>query len=178
MDDIATDIGISKKTIYKHFSTKDKLINITLSHFLKREKQLVAKIHLNSENAVEEIITIGRHILKMTGKLRPTLVFDLKKYHPKNWDLVEKHHHEFIHDVIKQNIERGIKEGNFRSSLNPDIIAKLYVAKSLVISDETNFKGMGLGLNELLKEHLLYHLYGVLSEEGVKLVTKYELETI
>jgi AcrR family transcriptional regulator len=178
MDDIASDIGISKKTIYKHFSTKDRLINITLTHFLKKEKKTVARIHENSENAVEEIILIGRHIIKMARSLKPTLVFDLKKYHSKNWQLIEEHHTEFIKQVITDNLERGIQEGLFRSDLKPEVISRLYVAKSLLIANDTNFTVFKLGLDDLFKEHLLYHLYGVLSEEGLKLVKKYELETI
>ncbi|WP_235297850.1 TetR/AcrR family transcriptional regulator [Portibacter marinus] len=177
MDDIATKLGMSKKTIYKYCDTKERLIHMTLFHFLKREKKIVAKINAESENAVEEIIAIGRHIIKMAKKLKPALVFDLKKYHTENWELVEKHHHEFIREVITNNITRGMKEGFFRADLNPEIIAQLYVAKSLIISDEKNFISDNATLEELVREHLLYHLYGVLSEEGTKLVKNYELET-
>lgn len=176
MDDIATDLGMSKKTIYKHFSTKERLIRITLTHFLKREKKIVAKINRDSENAVEEMISIGRHVIKMAKKFRPTLVFDLKKYHADNWELVEIHHHDFIKGVISGNIKRGIEEGVFRKDLNPEIIAQLYVAKSLIVSDEKNFVSQNVPLEILVKEHLLYHLYGVLSSEGIKLVENYELE--
>ncbi len=149
MDDIASDIGISKKTIYKHFSTKDRLINITLTHFLKQEKKTVAKIYKSSHNAVEEIILIGRHIIKMTKSLKPTLIFDLKKYHTKNWQLIEEHHTEFIKQVITENLERGISEGLFRSDLRPEIIARLYVAKSLLIANDSNFSHFELGLDEI-----------------------------
>lgn len=178
MDDIASDIGISKKTIYKHFSTKELLLNITLTHFLKREKKVIAKINQESENAVDEIITIGRHIVKMARSLKPTLVFDLKKYHAKNWEIVEEHHTKYIRKIISNNLERGIKEKFFRADLNPEIISMLYVAKSLLIANESTFSEEGMGMDTLLKEHLLYHLYGVLSEEGLKLVNKYELDTI
>lgn len=178
MDDIASDIGISKKTIYKHFNTKDRLVGIALTHFLKKEKRTVAKINKTSLNAVEEIILIGRHIIKMGKSLKPTLLFDLKKYHPKNWLLIEKHHTAFIKQTIAENLKRGIEEGLFRADLNPDVISQLYVAKSLMIANENAFQSIDIELNNLFKEHLLYHLYGVLSEEGLKLVKKYELETI
>ncbi len=178
MDDIAAEIGISKKTIYKHFSTKDKLIQITLSLYLKNEKKVVTKIALESENAVEEIITIGKHVINMARKLKPTLIFDLKKYHSENWKLIEEHHNNFINETIRKNIEKGIAEGLFRENINPEVIAKLYVVKSLFISDETNFPLKFISLDSLLKEHLLYHLYGILSHEGIKLVEKYELEAL
>lgn len=178
MDDIASDIGVSKKTIYKHFCTKDRLIHITLTHFLKKEKKTVARIHEQSLNALEEIILIGRHIIKMARNLKPTLVFDLKKYHTKNWQLIEEHHTEFIREITTENLHRGIREGLFRSDIKPEVIARLYVAKSLLIANDTNFTALKLGLDDLFKEHLLYHLYGVLSEEGLKLVKKYELENI
>jgi len=178
MDDIATDLGMSKKTIYKHFDTKEKLIRMTLTHFLEREKVIVHEINEKSANAVDEILSIGRHIIKMVKKFRPTLLFDLKKYHTSNWKLVEEHHHEFIQDVITKNLKRGKAEGYFRSKINEVVIAKLYVAKSLLISNDKDFKEDNLTLDALVKEHLLYHLYGVLSREGIKLVENYDLESI
>lgn len=178
MDDIATELGISKKTIYKHFSTKDRLIHITLSQYLRKEKRIVEKIISESDNAVEEMINIGRHIIQMARGLKPTLIFDLKKYHPKNWELIEKHHYDFIQKIIQQNLERGINEGYFRDNLNPEVIAKLYVGKNLIITDDRNFPPEFITRGNLLKEHLLYHLYGVLSEKGQKIIQEYEVDKI
>lgn len=178
MDDIAGEIGISKKTIYKHFTTKDRLIHITLSQYLEKEKKIVSKIATDSENAVEEIMSIGRHIITMARKLKPTLIFDLKKYHTKNWELIEEHHYNFIKEIIRKNLERGVQEGLFRSNMNCDIVAKLYVGKSLIIADESNLPMKQMSLEQLFKEHLLYHLYGVLSEEGTKIVKKHEIEAL
>ncbi len=178
MDDIAAEIGISKKTIYKHFSTKDRLIHTTLSLYLKKEKVIVRKIKNKSANAVEEIIGIAHHVIKMVRTLKPTLVFDLKKYHAKNWELIEKHHYEFIQDVIQKNLERGIKEELFRPELDATVIAKLYVGKNLIIADDSTFPISLVSREHLLREHLLYHLYGVLSEKGLKIVKDYGIEAL
>jgi len=178
MDDIANELGMSKKTIYKHFSTKDRLIHITLSTYLRKEKRIVNDIVLKSENAVEEIVNIGRHVIKMARRLKPTLVFDLKKYHAKNWDLIEEHHFNFIQELIQNNLKRGMNEGYFRTDMDPLVIAKLYVTKSLMISDENSFPMDRYSREDLFKQHLLYHLYGVLSNEGIKLAKNYELETL
>ena len=178
MDDIATSLGISKKTIYKHIISKDTLIRATLLQYLKRDKRIVNQIVTDSENAIASIIEIGRHIINMSRRLKPTLVFDLKKYHKQNWNLIEEHHFDFIQEVIKQNIERGIEEGLYRDNLNPLIIAKLYVGKNLIIADEISFPLSLISPDALMKEHLLYHLYGILSKKGTELVEKYELESL
>lgn len=178
MDDIATELRVSKKTIYKHIHTKDNLIYITLSRYLENEKAILGKIASESDNAVEEIIGIGRHIINITRKLKPALIFDLKKYGKRHWQLIEEHHFNFIQQVIMNNLERGVKEALFRKNIRTDIIAKLYVGKSIIIADESNFPLKLISWDQLLKEHLLYHLYGVLSEEGIKLVKQYEIETL
>lgn len=176
MDDIASALGMSKKTIYKHVSNKDKLIKLTLIQYLQKEKKIVQSIVENSENAIDEFTAIGRHVIKMVRKLKPTLIFDIKKYHSTHWKLIEEHHYLFIHDIIRKNIERGIEEGLFRANIKPEIIAKLYIGKSITIADENNFPLETFSREDLMKQHLLYHLYGILSAEGFKMIEKYELD--
>lgn len=178
MDDIASELGMSKKTIYKYVDTKEKLIRITLMQYLRADKKTVTKICEESENAVQEFILLGKHTMSMLRKLKPTLIFDLKKYHAKNWKLVEEHHFQFIHEIIFQNISRGISEGLYRDNLNIDIIAKLYMSKSIKISDDQTFPLYKYPRDVLFKEHLLYHLYGILSDKGLETLNKYEINAL
>ena len=175
MDDIACHLNMSKKTLYKHIPNKKGLVNQIMTTFLEKDRQAINKIIEESENAVLEILSIIQHVLKLIRKLQPSFVYDLKKYYWKTWDLLEKHHNEFIYELTVENINRGIKEGLYRKDVDPSIIAKLYIANNMAINDETIFPWKEYEKEELIKQHIGYHLYGIASENGLKILNQYEL---
>ena len=76
MDDIAKAIGISKKTIYTHFSKKEGLILKAVQYFVKKDEREVTEISKNSINAIDEMISIAQHVMKMLRKMSPSIIFD------------------------------------------------------------------------------------------------------
>ncbi|HNE30690.1 MAG TPA: helix-turn-helix domain-containing protein, partial [Saprospiraceae bacterium] len=85
MDDIARQLGISKKTLYQHFADKDDMIQqVSLSH-LSRNQQEMEDMRRQAVNAIDELALISVALRKGMEELNPSLLFDLKKYHPKAW---------------------------------------------------------------------------------------------
>jgi TetR/AcrR family transcriptional regulator, cholesterol catabolism regulator len=168
MDDLAREIGISKKTLYLHFDTKNKLIEQIIATHTVREQCLISEIVQTSADALDEILKIAQYITLELARLTPTVVYDLQKYHRDAWDSREKSSNEFIYGIIRQNLERGIHEKLYRSNLDSDIVAKLYVGKSNVIVDETLFPQAQYPKVALFKQFINYHLHGILSPSGLE----------
>lgn len=166
MDDIAQRLGISKKTIYASVETKEDLILHVIGNFLELEESNIRKIIAGSSDAVDEIININRHILSYLRVMKPSLIFDLKKYYPECWDMIENTHLTFIREVIEQNILRGQQEDLYRQDLLPFVISKLFITKSLMIIDEKEFSLVKHDLYELIMQLEKYHLYGIVSPAG------------
>jgi len=166
MDDIARELGISKKTLYQIVDNKADLIKKVLLKYIEEERSSMLEIIQSSGNAIEEMLNIGQHITQVLRKLKPTTLFDLQKYYPESWQMVRALNQEHVYSVIRQNLEKGISQAFYRSNLNADIIARLYVGKTHYLVNEDFFPLRNYERGELYREFILYHMHGILSEKG------------
>ena len=173
MDDIARLIGISKKTIYNHVTNKKDLVTNVMEVFIKEEQKEVKKITRESENALDEMTNIARHVLKSLGMMKPSFTYDLKKYHPQAWKLVEENHFSFMENTVRKNINRGIKEGYYRKNFNASIVSKIYLAMATSCTNEEIFSHEEFKLTEIYENFIMYHLHGIISDKGRKELSKY-----
>ncbi len=169
MDDISRKLGVSKKTIYACVENKESLISDIVDNHIASDELEIIKITNKSIDAIDEMVNISQHILTFLCDMTPSLVFDLKKYHPELWAKVEKQHFTFIENTIHNNLVRGQKEGLYRKNFDAKIVSKLYVAKSNCIVDADNFPIATYNRVTLFKEMISYHLHGVVSPEGFQL---------
>jgi AcrR family transcriptional regulator len=170
MDDISRKLGISKKTIYSVINTKDELIDDVLSTHLRKDECDIKSILDESHDALDEMVRITRHILVFISSMTPSIIYDLKKYHPLAWNKIEKEHFSFIQQTIYNNLIRGQKEGLYRKDFDPLIVAMLYVNKSHAIVDEDRFPLGSFDKVKLVKEMIYYHLHGIVSEKGKEII--------
>ena len=173
MDDIARMLGISKKTVYNFVDNKKDLVLTVFKHFIEEEHAIVQDIRKNSENAIHEMMSIARYVLENVRKIKPSLSYDLKKYHPATWRLIDKDHFNHIQDVIKANIQRGIDEGFYRDDINVDIYSKLYVGLARLIFNPDSFDMREYRLTDLYQNVMDYHIHGIMNDKGRKTFNKY-----
>jgi hypothetical protein len=116
---------------------------------------------------------IAKYVLEeITSIQSPTLMFDLQKYYPEMWQLFEQFQYQQVANHIKHNIERGITEGLYRTEINGDIIAKIYSGNSLCVIDEKMFPTKQFDKIKLFKEFFVYHIRGIATTKGLKLLEK------
>lgn len=164
MDDIAKAAGISKKTIYLNIKDKKSLVHDSLIDFITEDKHHVLEaINRKDCNALEKMIIIAQQGVEMFKKIKPTLIYDLKKYYRNSWDIVQAYHFEFMHSIIKQNIIEGQKEKVYRSDADADIISKLFIGKMIMLAEEDQFPQHEYSKPRLFAQQLLYHLYGIVN---------------
>lgn len=173
MDDIARMLGISKKTIYNHISNKKGLVKAAVEIFIEQEHKIIKQITENSVNAVDEMVLLARQFLNTVQNMKPTLTYDLKKYHPETWQLIEDTHFRKMQTIITDNLERGKREGYYRPELHSEIIAALYLGLSKLISTDESLKKEDIDIKEYYESMILYHLHGIINEIGKKELTKY-----
>jgi len=173
MDDIAGLLGISKKTIYTHIPNKKALVKAAVKRFIKQEHTIIEQITANSINAIDEMVLMARQALKTIRNMKPTLTYDLQKYHPDTWKYIEEKHLKRLQNIITQNIERGKEEGHYRTELNSVIIGKLYLGLARTISTDEDLNIDEYNLKEYYRVMILYHLHGIINVKGKKELTKY-----
>ena len=111
MDDIANEMCISKKTIYKYFCNKEILIAETTGSITHTIYSTIDKIVAKNHNAIEENFEIIKMIKEMFVSIETSPSYQLKKHYPEIHEkLTEKLQSECT-TLFKQNIEKGIQEG-------------------------------------------------------------------
>lgn len=170
MDDVARELGISKKTLYQFVENKNDLVTKVLERHIGAEKVTCAHLSEKAGNAVEEMLIVMETNSVQMQQMKSNIVYDLQKYHREAWEKVREFTQVFLYDVVRANLERGVAEGLYRPDFNVDIVAKLHIAQSLLLFDENLFPGNAYKKDELFREYLLHYLYGILTEKGLKVL--------
>ena len=173
MDDIAKELGISKKTIYQYFSNKQDLLNTILQEQTTMEKSVVEDILRDSRDAIDEILKIARFVIEQLKEVSPHTIYDLQKYYNDSYRAWDNHHKKYIFTVIKNNILRGIEEGHYRNDIHADFLAKVYIEMINLVTDSEKFPLFERHFDQMYEQLINYHIRGLVSHEGYKKLEKY-----
>ena len=129
MDDLCRELGISKKTLYAHFEDKNALVFAVLkAHIDFMEREATVVFNQESENPMAQFIQFTECMAPQMQSMHPALLHDLQKYHQDAWKLLENHKSTFVFELIRQNLERGMKAGYYRDSINVPLVASFYTS--------------------------------------------------
>lgn len=174
MDDICQRLAISKKTIYHFIQNKEELVSKVIEKRMAYDERNIRKILTKSLDAVDEMVNITQYAITMLKEMTPALIYDLKKYHPDIWKKVDKTHISFIESVIQKNLIRGQEEGIYRPDFDPVVVSRLYMSKTTSIVDDAVFSKSEFETIQLIKEMIMYHLHGIVSEKGKEVLSNYQ----
>ena len=172
MDDMARELVMSKKTLYQYFEDKNDLVEqiILVKTEFDRSQCECAKVE--SENAIDELFKISSFVSKMMSNIHPSVFFDLKKFHPGAWKILNDHKWKFVKQSILENIQRGKREKIYREELNDDVIATIYVASTDLISDGDVFTNSELSSAKLFIENMTFKIHGMANDKGLIFLNK------
>lgn len=172
MDDVAQHLRISKKTLYQYVKDKNELVLKAVRGITDHHRTCILGICAKGHNAIDESFEITRFVASQVGQIHPSVHFDLQKYHPEAWDLLQSTERQDIYQCISNNLKKGIKEGLYREDLNIDVIARIYISRFDVTFDGKLFPGDSYRFEEVIWEMFRYHTRGIASDKGVKYLIK------
>lgn len=175
MDDIAKELGMSKKTIYQHVENKAELVKQTMQHYLGEERAQLEAILKTSKSSVDELIEMVAYFISQVREFNPSVLNDLQKYYPETWEIYNEYRFRFMLDMLTKNLERGVKQGLYRDDLNADVIARLYIGNVDVLINQDLFPSKKYVFSDAYKEYLNYHLRGIVSTKGLKYLEQHNL---
>jgi AcrR family transcriptional regulator len=172
MDDIAKKLSISKKTLYKHFSNKQDLVYQIVSHQAKSNESDCICVTEKSDNAIHELMLMMITLREMFKGMNPSLLFDLQKFYPKAWKIIEEQQDIFVKQMIFKNLKQGVEEGLYRSDINENILAELRLEEIKLTFNTEVFKGHAMeDVQICLLEHFMM---GITTIKGHKLANEYK----
>ena len=173
MDDIASAMGISKKTIYTHFSNKTELIETVTFSVLDYFHENIEKINQKAVNPIVELYDIKMFVMHYLRKERGSAKFQLKKYYPKIFEQLELKKFEKMHSSVEKSLIKGIKLNLFRSNIDVGFISRVYLIGMSGIRDTNVFPENKFDKSYLMESYLEYHLRAIATEKGLKVLNKY-----
>jgi AcrR family transcriptional regulator len=170
MDDVAKEISISKKTLYKCFRDKESLVLSTVESHMRENEEAIEKIINTEPNAIEQFHLITMYLMSNQRKMSPSMLYDLKKYHPKSFELLEIHRSKNIVRHLLFNIELGQRAGLYHQDFEPEIIARAFSMLSFQVFDNEELNSLNTSQNDILIEIIKYHLRSISTPKGIETI--------
>lgn len=164
MDEISEQLGISKKTLYKHYENKHILVNDCVSCINTSSSKVIKNVQKKNFNAIEENFKIKDAIREMFRTAVSSPIYQLKKYYPKIYEKARKKQEKIFNSVLSANNIKGIKEKYYREDINSAICTQFYFALVFSINENSNSKKE---IHELETKALEYHTRAIATEKGI-----------
>ncbi|WP_309641194.1 TetR/AcrR family transcriptional regulator [Flavobacterium sp.] len=172
MDDIAADMCISKKTIYKYFCNKEVLIEESTAMVQKQINDAIDYIVSQDFNAIEENFEI-RKIFKEIFKTTDTSpIYQLKKHYPEIHQKVMSEEFSECTQCFTQNLQKGVEQGLYRADINVEAFVNFYYTLIFSINENTMSEKETLKLELYALE---YHTRAIATPKGILELEKHLL---
>ncbi len=178
MDEIAAQLGMSKKTIYQYYTDKDQLVDAVAVDEIQFSQERCTRDAAAAENAIEEIFKVMEFVEVMFRNMNPSMLHDLEKYHPVGYKKFLEHKNKFLYEMVKKNIERGIKEELYRPEIDVEFMARYRLESMMLAFNPDLFPMSKFNLVKLHQEILEHFLYGLATLKGYKLILKYKQQRL
>lgn len=174
MDDIAKHLAISKKTIYQFYADKNEIVETLMQATLQQDECEFQEIQAASENMIEEVMHMMKHISVMFAKTNPNIFYDLQKYHPKAWNHFKAFKNDCMAQMVERSIERGKKEGLVREDINSKVLSRMRIEQVEMGLNLDVFPPDKFKIVEIQLSILDHFLHGICTLKGHKLINKYK----
>ena len=178
MDDIAGSLSMSKKTIYHYFADKDELVEAVITDKITFNQDCCQRDRIRAKDAIHEVFLAIEMMQELFQNMNPAVVFDMEKFHPKAYVHFNRHRYDFLYKMLKENIERGIREELYREDVDGDIIVKARLETLMLAFNQQIFPKNKYNLVRVETQLTEHFLFGLASQKGYKLILKYQQERI
>lgn len=172
MDEIARELGISKKTVYAHFFTKTKLVEAVTDNLYQIITQGIDEIRALDKNSIEELYEIKKFVMDNLKGEKASPIFQLQKYYPEIFNIIKQKQYQKMQECTVENLEKGIKKGVYRKDLNLAFVSRIYFLGMNGIKDESIFPRKEFSSKQIHEEFLNYHLRGIVTQKGLEILNE------
>lgn len=165
MDDIAKEFGMSKKTLYKDYKTKEVLLEQVLTYRLRGVLERMQNLEEEIENAIDRMLSRDEEIEKASSSNNTIMLRQLIKYYPQIFNRHMKDFSKKFSVILLQNIERGRKQGYYRNDFDAGFYTKLFFQLSM------SYNNPYLDTSNITRYHyqreaLMFYLHAITTEKG------------
>jgi AcrR family transcriptional regulator len=176
MDEIALQLGISKKTIYQFYADKNELVDAVLVKYLDHNRKCCEEYRTAGKNAIHEIFLAMEMVQDMFEHMNTSMLYDLEKYHHQAYQRFLQYKYKFLYKVIRENIQKGVKEELYRNDFDIEVLTSIRLETMMLPFNHDIFPKNKYNLGSVHQQLLEHFLYGIASVKGHNLISKYKEE--
>jgi AcrR family transcriptional regulator len=167
IEEICHEIDIPVQTLYNHVSNETELVVMILDQERRNLQEIFEKYPYNGENAIDLLLSVGHEISEQFKDITLTISLELNRFFPE----IYQHHLElrtnYIFTKIKNNLEHGIRQGNYRSDLSTELLARLYISRLLDLHNPLVFPPEEFSFNIVFDVMIDNFIRGIATEQGI-----------
>ena len=176
MDDIAKHMGVSKKTIYVHFPTKNQLVEQSALNHLDGIIKRINVISKQSKDPIIELYQIKKEALNHLSSEKNSPQYQLQKYYPSLYSKLKEKEFSALSGLFSNSIQEGIQTGIFRKDIDVDFVVRIFFNGIRGITNIKLFPIEIYKIEDLLLNFSEYHLRALCTHKGIIKLDNYKKE--
>jgi len=177
MDDLASQLRMSKKTIYKYFSSKEVLVKEVVFSFLSARAEQIKAIVDADDNAVIKFFKLVEYLGSIIIKFSDRWISDIQLYTPDLWKEIDKFRAKMMYANLMKIIRQGINEGYFVDK-SAEIIVTIFVSSVRAVVNPDFIMNNKFSVSTALDSTLEILMNGIMTEKGKKIFNRLKAEKI
>jgi TetR/AcrR family transcriptional regulator, cholesterol catabolism regulator len=170
MDDVARELGISKKTLYQYIKDKNELVTKVVQLDIEKRSNEFDSVFGQDKNAIEELVEMHKTVHSQMKGFNPSTDYDLRKYYPDLYRQMLEERKKKMFDNVIGNLRKGKAQGIYRKELKETVIAKLTIVRIFQMIGNETVSVSEFTSPEFFTEVLTYHIRGIANEKGLKVL--------
>jgi|TARA_R100000479_G_scaffold156694_1_gene93251 AcrR family transcriptional regulator len=166
MDDIASALAVSKKTLYTHFDSKDILIEETICYVFTEHFKKIDRILEKDLSPLQKIILIYRYGINQMISYDPAFYFELKKYHISAHKHYEGHKNDIIFKTILGLLKEAQELNEIRQDVNLNLFCEIHLYKIDEILADPDFNTQ-YSTQQMLNHLVIHNLRGIVVDASL-----------
>jgi TetR/AcrR family transcriptional regulator, cholesterol catabolism regulator len=174
MDDIAKELGMSKKTIYQFYKEKDDLVNQLCAVELQAHELSFDEMNQTAKDPIHEIMLISDKMMNMMQSINPMFFLDLQKFYPTAFQKFQSFKEDCAYRNVLLNIKKGIEQGVYRADLDAEFVSRLRLAQidMLMFGNYFTYEKISFAKTHALVLDIF--VFGICTIKGHKLFNNYK----
>lgn len=173
MDDIAEELSMSKKTIYKIFPTKEKLVYAVNDYLFVYFKKMLDKYEPQSENVVELFYKVKTSVEEIADiEQQRRFIQQVAKYSPKVLKSTLDFSRNSIYRLAQITTEKAAQEGILLDVYDHETVNQIFATNYMSVKLFTEYESKEQ-FHKIEKEWFYMYLRGCFNEKGIKMLDDY-----
>jgi len=173
MDDIASEVGISKRTLYEQFGDKSQLLNECITRMGKREEEKIKELQSQSANVLEFLFSIHKFRTESRMSIYDNFFQEVKKFYPDVYEGIISKLRKAHFSVTREMILQGQGQGLFLPLLDVDMAATVISEIINVIKNAKLMVDVEFNRKSFLKNTMFLFLRGMSTKEGIEIIDRF-----